>query len=373
MDTIYFDNAATTALSEEVIQEMMYVMKEHYGNPSSQHSQGRKSKVLIEKSRRTIANILNASPREIIFTSGGTEGINLVLRSGVKNDGVKRIITSRIEHSAVVQTVDDLQKSGIEIDYVQLDSKGIIQLEHLEELLLQDVKTLVSIMHANNEVGNINDIFAIGKLCQQHNACFHSDTVQTIGKLHLDMKNFPADFAQCSGHKIHGPKGSGFLWIKQGRQVHSILTGGGQERNTRPGTENLYGIVGLAKAFELAYKKMDKAMLHIRSLKSYCIKQIKKEIPEIQFNGLSEDMNLSLPNLVNLSLPVKNNMISFILDMKHIAISQGSACSSGSSTGSHVIKHTGNPHRTAIRVSFDSGNTKDEIDIFIRELKTALN
>ena len=373
MDTIYFDHAATTPLSDEVIQEMVYVMKEYYGNPSSLHSEGRKSKVLIEQSRQTIANLLNASPREIIFTSGGTEGNNLVLRSGVKNDRVKRIITSRIEHSTVIKTVEDLQKSGVETDYVNLDLKGVIQLDHLEKLLQRNIKTRVSIMHANNEVGNINDISAIGKLSAQYNACFHSDTVQTMGKLPLDMKHFPADFAVCSGHKIHGPKGSGFLWIKDGYKVHSILTGGGQEREARPGTENLYGIVGLAKAFELTCKNMNEVTRYARSLKSYCIEQIKREIPEIEFNGLSGYMNKSLPNLLNLSLPVENNMISFILDMKHIAISQGSACSSGSSKRSHVIEHAGNPDRTAIRVSFDKENTKEEIDVFIRELKIALN
>ena len=373
MDTIYFDHAATTPLYDEVIQEMLHVMKEYYGNPSSLHSKGRKSKVLIEKSRRTIANHLNASPLEIVFTNGGTEGNNLVLRSVVKNNGVKRIITSYIEHSSVIKTVEDLRKNGVEVDYVNLDPKGVIRLDHLEQLLQKDIKTCISIMHANNEVGNINDIYAIGKLCAQYGACFHSDTIQTMGKLHLDMKDFPADFAVCSAHKIHGPKGIGFLWIRDGFKIHSVITGGGQEKGARPGTENLYGIVGLGKAFEIKCKNMDKDMKYVSSLKSYCIEQIKREIPKIKFNGLSGDIDRSLPYLINLSLPVKNSMISFILDMKHIAISGASACTSGASKESHVIEHVGNPNATVIRMSFDEKNTKKEIDTFIRELKTALD
>ena len=269
---IYFDSAATTCLIPEVIEKMTSVMKEYYGNPSSLHSIGRKAKAILENSRRTIAQCINASPREIIFTSGGTEGNNLVLRSSITHDGSQRIITTKIEHPAVIKTVQELEKKGIEIDYVSLTSDGDIDLDNLEKKLYSPKKTLISIMHANNEIGNINNIDAIGTLAKKHKACFHCDTVQTMGKIPLDMRTFPADFAVCSAHKIHGPKGVGFLWIKNGKKVSSVITGGGQERNSRAGTENLYGIAGLAKAFEIAHADIDKNFTHIQNLKEYAKK-----------------------------------------------------------------------------------------------------
>ncbi|HSI69296.1 MAG TPA: cysteine desulfurase family protein, partial [Gillisia sp.] len=342
MKKVYLDSAATTQMREEVIEKMITVMKENYGNPSSTHAYGRSSKSLIENARKTVASILNVSASEIIFTSGGTEADNLALNSAIRDLGVKRIITSRIEHHAVLYTVDQLKKCfDVEVEYVNLDEKGQVKLSHLEELLQNsDAKTLVSLMHVNNEIGNILDIEAAGKICKKYNALFHCDTVQSIGHFKLDLQALPVDFTAVSAHKFHGPKGVGFAFIRKNSGLKPLIFGGEQERGQRAGTESVHNIVGLEEALKIAYNNLEEEKNYVASLKSYFIDQLKENIPGVKFNGLCEDPEKSTYTLINVCLPVtqeKALMLLFQLDLKGIACSKGSACQSGSDKGSHVL------------------------------------
>lgn len=372
MTKIYMDNAATTAMDAEVIAEMNMVMRNYYGNPSSIHALGREARTQIEKSRKKIAELLNCSPAEIYFTSGGTEADNLAIRSAVDDLGVKRIITTTIEHHAVAHTVEDLwHKNKVRIQFLDVNAQGHIDVYQLENLLRSsDDKTLVSLMHANNEIGTMNDIKRVGEICRKHNALFHSDTVQTIGHYPINLKEIQVDFIACSAHKFHGPKGIGFIYINSNVKIKPQLTGGAQERNMRAGTENIYGIVGLTKAMEVAYRDLDQHSEHIRGIKNYMIARLKEEIQGIEFNGdYSED---SLYTVLNVKFPSTPDSEMFLmkLDILGICASGGSACSSGSNVGSHVlagIRCAG--ERPSIRFSFSKYNTKEEVDRVVGVLK----
>lgn len=372
MNKIYMDNAATTALDNEVMDEMIHLMKTCYGNPSSIHALGREARTHIEKSRKKIAELLHCSPSEIYFTSGGTEADNMAIRSSVEDLGVKRIITTTIEHHAVAHTVEDLwHKNKVRIQFIDVNAQGHIDIHQLENLLRSsDDKTLVSLMHANNEIGTMIDIKQVGELCRKYNALFHSDTVQSIGHYKINLKEIPVDFIVCSAHKFHGPKGVGFIYINSNVKIKPLITGGAQERNMRAGTENIACIVGLAKALEIAYRDMDKHAGHISGIKNYMIKKLKDEIPGIEFNGdCSEN---SLYTVLNVKFPSTPDSEMFLmkLDILGICASGGSACSSGSNVGSHVlagIKCAG--ERPSIRFSFSKYNTHEEVDKVVSVLK----
>lgn len=375
MKKVYLDNAATTPLSEEVIDAMVSVLKNNYGNPSSTHSFGQEAKVLLENVRREAADYLQVSPAEIVFTSCGTESNNMVLKSCVEHLEVERIISSPMEHKCVAETILDLKnRKKIEVVYLRPNKMGDIDLNDLEEKLKNsEKKTLVTLMHANNEVGNILDIEKVAHLCKENNALFHTDTVQTMAHYPLDFSKIPVDFASCSAHKFHGPKGSGFAFIRKNTKLKSLITGGPQERSLRAGTENVCGIVGLGKALELALKNMEAYRKTMEEMKSYTIQQLKEIIPEIIFNGRSGEMDQSLYTLVNVLLPFKEPLIGMKLDMKGIAVSQGSACSSGASTPSMVmmmlLDEDQMSNGTPLRISFSHYTTKEEIDYFIQNLK----
>lgn len=376
MQNVYFDNAATTPMRNEVIEAITEVMKNNYGNPSSPHSFGRSSKVLIEKCRKTISSLLNASASEIIFTSGGTEADNLILKSVVKDLVVKHIITSKIEHHAVLHTVEALQKEhNILVSYVNLDDEGFIDYSHLETLLHCEEKTLVSLMHINNEIGNILDLKRVALMCKANKALFHSDAVQSIGHYKLDLQDIPVDFIVAAAHKFHGPKGIGFAFIRKNSQLKPVVLGGEQERGLRAGTESVHNIVGLEKALKFAYNNLDTEMLYVKQLKQYFINRIKAEIPDVRFNGASINMEKSTYTLVNVCLPIsqeKASMLLFQLDLKGIACSKGSACQSGSNQNSHVLTEIlslEDLQKPSIRFSFSIFNTKDEIDYVVGVLK----
>lgn len=375
MKKVYLDNAATTPLSEEVIDAMVSVLKNNYGNPSSTHSFGQEAKVLLENVRRQAADYLHVSPAEIVFTSCGTESNNMVLKSCVEHLDVERIISSPMEHKCVAETILDLKKrKNIEVVYLRPNKMGDIDLNDLEEKLKNsEKKTLVTLMHANNEVGNILDIERVAHLCKEKNALFHTDTVQTMAHYPLDFSKIPVDFASCSAHKFHGPKGSGFAFIRKNTKLKSLITGGPQERSLRAGTENVCGIVGLGKALELSLNNMETYRKSMEELKSYTIEKLKETVPGIIFNGRSGEMDQSLYTLVNVLLPFKEPMIGMKLDMKGIAISQGSACSSGASTPSMVmmmlLDEDQMSNGTPLRISFSHLTTKEEIDYFIENLK----
>lgn len=371
MKKIYLDNAATTALDPIVIEAMTDVMKNNYGNPSSIHSFGRESRALIENARKSIAKELNVSPGEIFFTSGGTEANNTALYCSVRDLGIKHIITSAIEHHAVLHTAEALAHSdSIKLSLVKLNEKGDVDLDHLEELLKSNDKTLVSLMEANNEIGNLLPMKKVGELCEKYNALFHSDTVQTMGHYTHNLQHINVHFITCSAHKFHGPKGVGFLYISNKVKIHPFIYGGAQERNMRGGTENMYGIIGLAKAFELAEQNISKDKAYIESLKAHMVKALKENIPGVEFNGASEKEGLY--TVLNVSFPPTEmaEMFLFRLDIAGIAASGGSACSSGSNVGSHVLNaiHC-NPERPAIRFSFSKFNTIQDIDYCIEQLK----
>ncbi|MBD1429714.1 cysteine desulfurase family protein [Sphingobacterium litopenaei] len=369
---IYLDNAATTALDPEVIDVMVETMKTEFGNPSSIHAHGRQAKTIVEKARKTIAHLLHASPAEIFFTSGGTEADNMAIVRSIEAYGITHAITSPIEHHAVLHTLEELAKTvKIQLDLVRLDAKGNIDLTHLEELLAKNPRTLVSLMHANNEIGNLIDIKRVSEICQQYQAIFHSDTVQTMGHYPHDLSQLKIDFITCAGHKFHGPKGVGFLYINASNKIKPLIFGGAQERNMRGGTENVYGIVGLAKALEIAYRDMESHQAYIQDLKSYMIQELQKAIPTINFNGNIDPEN-SLYTVLNVSLPCTNmsDMLLFNLDIAGISASGGSACSSGSDIGSHVLRAIdADPERPSVRFSFSKNNTKEEIDIVVAKLK----
>ena len=376
MNSVYFDNAATTPISAEVIDVISEIMKNNFGNPSSSHSFGRSSKVLLEKSRKTIASYLNVSASEIIFTSGGTEADNLVLNSAVKDLDVTHIIISKIEHHAVLHTVEKLQRDfNIKVSYVKLDEFGNIDFKHLENLLQIKAKTLVSLMHVNNEIGNILDIKRVADLCKLNNALFHSDAVQSVGHYKMDLQDIPVDFLAASAHKFYGPKGVGFAFVRKNSGLRPLITGGEQERGLRAGTESIHNIVGMEVALKNAYDRLDKETSYVKELKQYFIDGIKKAIPEVKFNGGSYSLVKSTYTLVNICLPIaleKSAMLLFQLDLKGIACSKGSACQSGSSQNSHVLTEILNDddlQKPSIRFSFSIYNTKEEIDYVIGVLK----
>lgn len=377
MQKVYLDNAATTQVREEVIAKMQEALALYYGNPSSTHSYGRSAKTAVEKARKTIAKILNAQPSEIIFTSGGTEADNMILRCAVRDLGVTTIITSKIEHHAVLNTAEELEKEyGISLWFVDLDAHGNPKMAHLEELLIKDdSKKLVSLMHVNNEIGNIIDIDAIGALCQEHGALFHSDTVQSVGHYPWDAQKTPIDFFTAAAHKFHGPKGIGFAFIRRNSGLKPMIFGGSQERGFRAGTEPFHNIVGLEEAFVQAYEHLDAESKLVKGLKQYFVERVKQEIPETTFNGFSGDLEKSTYTLTNIRLPFdkqKGLMLLFHLDMKGIACSKGSACQSGSNLGSHVLNAILEPEeleKPSIRFSFSKYNTKEELDYAIDVLK----
>jgi cysteine desulfurase len=374
MERIYFDNAATTQLDPEVIDAMLPYMREHYGNPSAVHAFGRKARAGIEQSRRIVAKLLNCAPGEIVFTSCGTEADNMALMCSVRDLGVKHIITSPIEHHAVEHVAEELQRTGAaKVHWLRLMPDGKADLAHLEELLKAHDHVLVSLMHANNELGTRNDLVAIGDLCRKYNALFHTDTVQTMGHYRFDLEQLPIDFLTCSAHKFHGPKGVGFLYMRNGAVVKPMLMGGAQERNMRAGTENIIGIVALAKAMEVAYRDLDDHIKHVQGLKTRMIKAIRKAIPETTFNG--DTSSDSLYTVLSIHFPDdgKGEMLIYNMDIEGIACSGGSACSSGSNKGSHVIEAL-YPGRTGanIRFSFSKFNTEAEVDRAVEVLQRVM-
>lgn len=372
MMRVYFDNAATTPIDKEVLKAMYEVMETQFGNPSSIHSHGREVRTVIEKARKTVAGLLHASPAEFFFTSGGTEADNMAIRSGILDHDIKHAITSRIEHHAVVHTLQALEKSGaIKLSYVNIDNKGNVDLQHLDTLLQAEDRSFVSLMHANNELGTITDIEAIGELCEQYDAIFHCDTVQTIGHYVHDLRKLKVHFLVCAAHKLHGPKGVGFLYINHKIKINPMIFGGSQERNMRGGTENVYGIVGLAKSLEIAYAEMEQHQQYIQGLKSYMITQLQGNVPGIEFNGEIET-GKSLYTVLNVSFPVMDmaDMLLFSLDIAGISASGGSACSSGTNIGSHVLNGIqANSDRPAVRFSFSKYNTKEEVDFVVGKVK----
>ncbi|RDI52491.1 cysteine desulfurase family protein [Flavobacterium glaciei] len=373
MKKVYLDNASTTAIRAEVIQEMTKVMTEDYGNPSSTHGLGRAAKSILELSRKSIARNLNATAQEIIFTSCGTEANNWILRSTVRDLQVKRIITSKIEHHAVLYTALVLEKEyDIQIDYVNVKPNGDIDITHLVELLSEEKKTLVSLMHVNNETGNILDLERIGRICKEHNTLFHSDTVQSIGKTTIDLQTIPVDFIVASAHKFHGPKGVGFAFIRKNSGLQPLFFGGEQEKGLRAGTEALHQIAGMAKALEVSYTNLEAEQNHIAELKNYLIAQLKIEFPECKINGKPDGFYTVLNVLLPFS-ETKTAMILFHLDMKGIAVSRGSACQSGSIKPSHVLAEmlsVEDLKKPSLRISFSHFNTKGDIDLLIDALKT---
>lgn len=369
---VYLDNAATTPLDKEVLKSMYEVMESQYGNPSSIHAHGREVRTLIEKSRKSVASLLHASPSEFFFTSGGTEADNMAIRCGIIDHGIKHAITTSIEHHAVLHTLQALEKSGvIKLSYVNIDSKGNVDYKHLEELLSTNERSFVSLMHANNEIGTLTDLEKVGDLCEQYNALFHCDTVQTMGHYPHDLSKLKVHFLVCAAHKLHGPKGVGFLYINHAVKINPMIFGGSQERNMRGGTENVYGIIGLSKALEMAYEDMEGHHEHVQSLKTYMKEQLIHHIPGIQFNGETEPAK-SLYTVLNVSFPEMEmaEMLLFSLDIAGISASGGSACSSGTNIGSHVLNGIqANPDRPAVRFSFSKFNTKEEIDFVVEKLK----
>ncbi len=366
---VYLDNAATTPMAPEVVDEMAKVLKNHFGNPSSTHSFGRESRGVIEVARRKIATLINAEPKEVIFTSGGTEADNMAIHSAVNDLGVTRVISSITEHHAVGHCLEGSQKFSVE--YVNLSEKGEVSLTHLEELLQSEEKTLVSLMHANNEIGTLLDVQAVSDLCKKYKAYFHSDTVQTMGHYTIDSKVFGADFLTCSAHKFHGPKGIGFLYVNKEVKLSPIIHGGAQERGMRGGTENISGIVGLAKAFELANADIKEHKQYVQNLKSYMINELRNRIPYVHFHG-ETDADKSLYTVLNVCFPPFENksMLLFLLDLEGIACSGGSACTSGASTGSHVLRGiNANTNRPNARFSFSRYTTKEEIDFVLDKVE----
>ena len=381
MQNVYLDNAATTQVRESVIEKMNEALANQYGNPSSTHAFGRPAKSAIEKARKSIAKELNAHPSEIIFTSGGTEADNMILRAAVRDLGVETIITSRIEHHAVLHTAEELSKDyGVNIKYVDLDSGGNPDLSHLEELLkADDSKKLVSLMHINNEIGNKIDIDSICALCKENDVLFHSDTVQSIGHYHWDVQEIPIDFMTAAAHKFHGPKGVGFAYIRKNTSLNPLIFGGSQERGLRAGTEPLHNIIGLEEAFNTAYEHLDEERSYIEGLKEYFIQRMKEEIPDVKFNGYCSQPDKSTYTIVNACLPFDENkalMLLFHLDLKGIACSKGSACQSGSDQGSHVLNEIlpqEDLQKPSLRFSFSFYNTKEEIDYVVEVLKEFAN
>ncbi|WP_309641325.1 cysteine desulfurase family protein [Flavobacterium sp.] len=372
MKKVYLDNAATTSIHPEVILEMTRVMQEDYGNPSSTHSFGRQTKSVLELSRKSIAKSIHALSQEIVFTSGGTESNNWVLRNAVLSLKVARIISSRIEHHAVLHTLEALQNEfKIDIDYVNILPNGEVDVTHLVTLLSDNKKTLVSLMHVNNEIGTVLDLDLISRICKQHQAYFHSDTIQSIGKTTFDLQQLPIDFLVASAHKFHGPKGVGFIFIRKALPIQPMLFGGEQEKGLRPGTESIHNIAGMAKALEISYADLEANQKHIEDIKSYAVAQFQQHFPDFKINGNTNGFY----NIINIQLPFsedKTAMILFHLDMKGIAVSRGSACQSGSIKPSHVLAEILNDadlKNPSLRISFSHFNTTADIDYLIEALK----
>lgn len=372
MTRVYLDNAATTPLDKEVMKAMVEVMEQSYGNPSSIHAHGREVRTIVEKARKNVANLLHTAPANIFFTSGGTEADNTAIRSAIQDLGITHAITSRIEHHAVGHTLEMLEKTGkITLSYVDIDSKGNIDFTHLEELLSKADRSLVSLMHANNEIATITDIESVGELCEQYGAIFHCDTVQTMGHYPFDVSKLKAHFVVCSAHKLHGPKGVGFLYVNPSIKINPMIYGGSQERNMRGGTENVYGIAGLSKALSIAHEHMQDHREHIQSLKTYMMEQLKAAIPNIHFNGETA-ADKSLYTVLSVCFPEMDmaDMLLFNLDINGISASGGSACSSGTDIGSHVLTAIGaDANRPSVRFSFSKLNTKEEIDYVVEKVK----
>ncbi len=375
MKRIYFDNAATTSLDPTVLEAMMPYFTEKFGNPSSIYSYGRETRMAVETARKSVAKLLNANPAEIFFTSGGTESSNMAILAAIRDLGCKHIISSKIEHHAVSHTVEYFDNlDEVKVSYVKLLPDGHIDIEDLEKLLAAaEEKTLVSLMHANNEIGNMLDIHAIGNLCKLYNAIFHSDTVQTVGHFPMDLRNTPVHFITGAAHKFHGPKGVGIIYINENVRIKPFVHGGSQERNMRAGTENIYGIVGFAKALEIAMTGYETDSAYIGTLKYYMHEQLKKHIPGIGFNG--DVLGRNLYTVLSASFPKteKSEMMLFNLDINKICASGGSACTSGAEAGSHVIRAiNNNPNQITVRFSFCKHNTKEEVDIVVEKLKELL-
>lgn len=371
---VYLDNAATTPLDKEVMAAMIQVMEEGYGNPSSIHAFGREARSRVERARKNVAKHLNCSPGEIFFTSGGTEADNMAIRCGMTDLGINHAVTTNIEHHAVGHTLLDMAKKGyIKLSYVNIDKNGSVDLKHLQELLANNDRSFVSLMHANNEIGNLLPLKETGDICKKYNAIFHSDTVQTIAHYRYNLKDLNAHFITGAAHKFHGPKGNGFLYINADVSISPLIHGGSQERNMRAGTENVYGIVGLSTAMDVAYRDLDEHRKHIEGLKSYMIKELKNAIPGVEFNGLSGEVDQSLYTVLNVMFPPTDigEMLLYNLDIMGIACSGGSACSSGSNVGSHVLREIGaDMMRPSLRFSFSKYNTNEELDYVIGQLKS---
>lgn len=372
MDRIYFDNAATTSIDPQVLEAMMPFLTEKFGNPSSIYSYGRESRLAIESARKSVAKILNAHPAEIFFTSGGTESSNTAITAAVRDLGCIHIITSPLEHHATLHTVEHLHKRGeAALSFVKVLPNGHIDLEDLEQQLAgSPEKTLVTLMHANNEIGNMLDIQSVGELCKLYGAIFHSDTVQTVGHFPFDLRNTPVHFITGAGHKFHGPKGVGLLYINENVRIHPYIHGGSQERNMRAGTENVYGVVGFARALELATAAYEADSSTIKSLKVYMMEQLKRNLKGISFNG--DPLGRSLYTVLSVSFPKteKSEMLLFNLDIHHICASGGSACTSGVEQGSHVIRAiNNNPNQVTVRFSFSKHNKREEVDAVVGKLR----
>jgi len=361
---VYLDNAATTPISPEVIEAMIPIMKDFFGNPSSSHAFGRSVRAQIEYSRRSVAKHLNVSPSEIVFTSGGTEADNMAVRCSLKHLGLKHAITTDIEHHAVLDTIEEAcEELDLKLSKVKLTEKGYVDLVNLEELLANNERSFVSLMHANNEIGNLINLDEVSAICEKYNAVFHSDTVQTMGHYTFDFSKTKVHFATCAAHKFHGPKGVGFLYINKDLKIPSFITGGGQERGLRAGTENVYGIVGLAKAMELAYEDVAGHELEVKGLKYHMIDRFEQELPGVCFNG--DPKGDALYTVLNVGMPPteKAGMLLFNLDIQGVAVSGGSACSSGAALASHVLAGiNANPECPAVRFSFSRYTTKEEVD-----------
>ncbi|MDG2058535.1 MAG: cysteine desulfurase family protein [Flavobacteriales bacterium] len=370
---VFLDNASTTPIAPEIIDMMSKMMKSHFANPSSVHSYGRESKIVVEGARKKIAELLNTSPGSIFFTSGGTEADNMAIKCAIHDHKITHAITSRLSHHAVLFPLEDLEKEGlIKLSYVDIDKSGVISMSHLKELLSSNPRTFVSIMHANNEIGTIQDIKVIGDICKEHNAIFHSDTVQTMAHFPFDMQKLNVDFMAASAHKFHGPKGVGFVYISENIRIKPLLRGGGQERNMRAGTENIYGIAALAMAMEMAYKNLQEETDYIKGLKIYMIEKLQAELEDVQFYGKCTDMDNSLYTVLSCHFPETDiaEMLLFNLDILGVACSGGSACASGGSKGSHVLTEiVPESKRPGIRFSFSKYNTKEDIDFTIDKLK----
>ena len=369
---VYLDNAATTRLHPAVLEAMLPYMNTLCGNPSSVHAHGRKAKVAVEKARKQVAELLNVSPAEIFFTSGGTEGNNTALQGTIAAARKQDVITSSLEHHAVLHPLLYLARAGrIRIHRVETDRRGCLSYDHLEQLLQTYPYALVSLMHANNELGNLNDLARIGSLCKAYNAFFHTDAVQTIGHCALDLQALPVDMAVGSAHKFHGPPGVGLLYICSKIPITPLIHGGAQERNMRGGTENVPAIVGLSKALEIAYQNLAEDRAYIQGLKDRMIERLQALIPDVDFNGMSADTDASLYTILSVSLPPadSHDMLVFNLDIQQISASVGSACASGSQEVSHVLQSLGlDSRRGNVRLSFSKYNTADEVDYVVEQL-----